>query len=189
MFTPSFSYHFHAMKTYFTSLLSIVAMSGVIGTAASCSDHKEPDPAVTSKSAAVDPSPATTAERALPPASVAASPVDAASIAATPTDPFSAASDALDHATRDKASSLTTVPEKVSRAIDASLATWKAKGGASTNMSDSKLELARTDFTQKVHALTLADEATWKSAKTDALSSLEHLRRAYSDLMTGRQEG
>jgi hypothetical protein len=188
MFTPSLSFHFHAMKTYFTSLLSIVAMSGVIGTAASCSDHKEPNPVIKSTSVDVNPSPVVTPERALPPTNVAALPVDAASIVATPTDPFSAASDALDHATRDKASSLTTVPEKVNRAIDSSLAAWKAKGGASTNMSESKLELARTDFTQKVHALTLADEATWKSAKIDALSSLEHLHRAYSDLMTGREE-
>jgi hypothetical protein len=129
-----------------------------------------------------------TPERALPPTDVNVSPLDATLIAPTPTDPFSAANDALDHATRDKASSLTTVPEKVNRAIDSGLAAWKAKGGDSTNMSESKLELARTDFTQKVHALTLADEATWKSTKADALSSLEHLRRAYSDLIKGREE-
>ena len=176
------------MKTYFTSLLGIVAMSGIIGTAASCSDHKEPNPVIKSNSVDVNPSPVATPGRALPPTNVAAAPVDAASIIVTPTDPFSAASDALDHATRDKASSLTTVPEKVNRAIDSGLAAWKAKGGASSNTSESKLALARTDFTQKVHALTLADQTTWKSAKSDALSSLEQLRRAYNDLMTGREE-
>ncbi len=177
------------MKTYFTSLLGIIAMSAIIGTAASCSDHKEPDPAIKSKSVDVTPSPEVTPERVLPPTTVAALPVDAASIVATPADPFSAATNALDHATRDHATSLTTVSEKVSRAIDASLIAWKAKGGASTNMGESKLELARTDFTQKVNALTLADEATWKSAKINALSSLENLHRAYSELMTGREQG
>jgi hypothetical protein len=170
------------MKTYLTSLLGIVAMSCIVGTAASCSDHQKtqnPD----GKSAEVNSVPTVTPERALPPTTVAVTPV-----ATTPMDPFSDASNALTSASRDHTAALTPVPENVSRMIDSGLATWKAKGGVSTNKSESKLALARTDFTQKVNALTLADAATWKSAKADALASLENLRRAYNDLMTGKDE-
>ena len=127
--------------------------------------------------------PAVTPERAVPPPMVA---VTAA--ATTAMDPFSAASDALTSASRDHTDALTPVPTNVSRIIDSSLAAWKAKGGVSTNKSESKLALARTDFAQKVNALTLAGDATWKSAKADALASLENLRRAYNDLMTGKNE-
>ena len=173
------------MKTYFTSLLGIIAMSCIVGTAASCSDRqKEPDPTV--KSVEVNPAPASNLvpERALPPAALASIPVASTAVAPA-NDPFSDASSLLDRATRDQVSTLTPVPETVNRNIDSNLAAWKARGGASTNMSESKLELARTDFTQKVRTLTLADAETWKNAKVDALASLENLRRAYDELMAG----
>ena len=173
------------MKTYFTSLLGIIAMSCIVGTAASCSDRqKEPDPTV--KSVEANPAPAANLvpERALPPTTVAAIPV--ASAAASPAgDPFVDASSALDRATRDQASTLTSVPESVSRNIDSNVTAWKARGGVSTNMSENKLELARTDFAQKVRTLTLADAETWKNAKIAAQSSLENLRNVYEELMAG----
>lgn len=135
------------------------------------------------KAAEINPPPAITPERALPPPTVAVT-----AVATAATDPFSEASNALTSASRDHTDALTPVPENVSRLIDSSLAAWKAKGGVSSNRSESKLALARTDFGQKVNALTLADAATWKSAKADALASLENLRRAYNDLMTGKNE-
>ena len=182
MFTPAFSSHFRAMKTYFTSLLGIIAMSCLIGSAASCSDHqKEQDAKL--KTAEINPAPAGTPERTIASTTIAATPVSK-----TTMDPFSAASDALTSATRDHTEALTPVPEQVSQMIDSSLASWKAKGGVSTSKSESKLALARTDFTQKVNALTLADAATWNSAKADALASLENLHRAYTDLMSGKNE-
>ena len=172
------------MKTYFTSLLGIVAMSCIVGTAASCSDRQKPDPTI--KSVEANPAPASNLvpERALPPTTVAAVPVASAAVSPA-SDPFADVSSLLERTARDQASTLTSVPETVSRNIDSNVAAWKARGGTSTNMSESKLELARTDFTQKVRTLTLADIQTWKNAKADAQSSLENLRRAYDELMAG----
>jgi hypothetical protein len=189
MFVPFSSFEFHAMKTYFTSLLGVAAMSCLVATAASCSDRqKDPDPTI--KSVEVHPGPSTNPvpERALPPTTGAAVSAVVASAVSSPTsDPFAEAASTLDRATRDQAASLTLVPDTVSRGIDSNIAAWKARGGTSTTMSESKLELARTDFTQKIQALSLADQETWKNAKTTAQSSLENLRRAYSDLMTGQE--
>jgi hypothetical protein len=180
MFIPSLGFHFPAMKNYFTSLLSITAMSCLVATAASCSDRrKDPDPTV--KSAEANPAP----ESALPPTGLAALPV-VTPAAPVPADLFAKASATLDNTKRDQASILTSLPDKLNRTIDANIAAWKAKGGVSTEMSESKLELARTDFNQKIRTLTLADDETWKNARGDAQSSLENLRRAYGELMAGK---
>ena len=179
------------MKTYFTSLLGIVAMSCLVATAASCSDHqKEPAPAI--KSVEANPAPASNLvpERALPPTTTVASPVSANNTVTTaPTDIFSATSSALDGVTRDQVASLTALPDTLNRSLDAAISSWKAKGGNSTNIDESKLELARTDFTQKVRTLSLADEETWKSAKADARSSLENLRQVYGELLSRSGSG
>ena len=187
MFVPSSSFHFHAMKTHFTSLLGIAAVSCLVATAASCSDRqKDPEPTIKSAELQAAPSTSPAPERALPPTSeIAASPATA-SAPATSSDPFAEASATLSRATRDQAASLSSVPDMVSRGIDANIAAWKARGGTSSTMSDSKLDLARTDFTQKVQGLVLSDEETWRNAKTTAQSSLENLRRAYDEMMAGQ---
>ena len=176
------------MKTYFTSLLGITAMTCLVATAASCSDRqKEPEPTV--KSVEVTPAPAVNPvpERALPPTGIVATPVATAALTPVTTDFFAATSSALDRATRNSASSLTSLPDDVNRGIDAAIANWKAKGGNSSTMGESKLELARTDFNQKIRTLSLADEETWKNAKTTAQSSLENLRQAYDELLAGQE--
>lgn len=184
MYVPSHSFHLPVMKNYFTSLLSITAMTCLIATTASCSDRpKEPDPLV--KSVEVSPAPAA---KPTPTPNVPNDPVKVVPVASALPPPtagiFNEVSHTLQDVTRDQATLLTSLPENLSRSIDTSLATWKASGGKSTNMSESKLSLARTDFAQKVRTLSLAGEDTWESAKTDAQSSLEHLREAYEDLLS-----
>src|ERR1700709_463103 len=105
MFIPCSSFEFHTMKTYFTSLLGVVAMSCLVATAASCSDRqKDPDPTI--KSVEVHPGPATNPvpERALPPTTgTTVSPVATSSVPATTSDPFAEAASTLDRASRDQA--------------------------------------------------------------------------------------
>ena len=103
------------------------------------------------------------------------------------TDLFAAASAALDHATRAQASSLTAAADNLSREMDSGISNWKAQGGTTTATEESKLDLARTDFTQKIRTLTLADDDTWRNAKEAAQSSLENLRQAYDGLMAGQK--
>jgi hypothetical protein len=184
MNVPTLGFHFHAMKTYFSSLLGVTALSCVIATGASCSDrHRSPDP--TLKSVEITPSPNTnpTPERTLPPSPIAIAPVAAAIDASLNSSAFDEASAIIDRVTRASVADLNSVPENLSKAIDANISTWKARGGVSTNTGESKLELARTDFAQKVRTLTLADDETWKTAKSAAHASLEDLRRAYEALI------
>src|SRR5215216_4550646 len=122
MTTPSFGFHFHAMKTYFSSLLGVTALSCVITTGASSSDrHRNPDPTV--KTVEVTPGPATnpTLERTLPQHSVAVVPVAAAVDATVNSDAFDQAAAALDRVTPSSVADLTPVPENLSRAIDANI--------------------------------------------------------------------
>ena len=184
MFVPTLGFHFHAMKTYFSSLLGVTALSCVIATGASCSDRRHsPDP--TLKSVEITPGPATnlTPERTLPPSPVAVVPVAAVTDASINSSAFDEASGALERVTRDSVADLNSVPENLSKSIDANITSWKSHGGVSTNASESKLELARTDFAQKVRTVTSADGDTWKTAKSAAQASLENLRRAYEELI------
>lgn len=172
------------MKTYFSSLLGVTALSCVIATGASCSDrHRGPDP--TLKSVEITPTPATkpATDRTLPSTQAVVIPVAAAVDASANTSGFDEASAALDRVTRASVSDLNSVPENLNRSIDANIANWKSHGGVSTSTSENKLELARTDFAQKIRTLGLADAETWKAAKSDALASLENLRRAYEELI------
>src|SRR6185295_10181076 len=98
-------------------------------------------------------------------------------------DAFDQAAAALDRVTPSSVADLNPVPETLSRAINANITNWKSRGGVSTSATESKLELARTDFAQKVRTLGLADDETWKSAKSAAIASLENLRRAYEELV------
>jgi len=177
------------MKKYFFSTFGLLVTTTLIVTTAGCSERRrEADPIV--KSSEVNPPPvaATAPARALPPATLETVPLATASAPGT-TDLFSEISASINNAARDSASQLSALPDNLSRTIDAHIAAWKATGGTSTNMTDSKLALARTDFTQKVRTLILSGDDTWESAKTDALSSLENLRKAYSDLLAGKEKG
>jgi len=181
---PSFGFHFHAMKTYFSSLLGATALSCVIATGASCSDRpRNPDP--TLKTVEVSPGPAVnpTPERTLPQHRVAVVPVAAAVDATVNSDAFEQAAAALDRVTPSSVAELNPVPENLSRAINANITNWKSHGGVSTSATENKLELARTDFAQKIRTLGLSDDETWKTAKSAALASLENLRRAYEELI------
>jgi len=172
------------MKTYFSSLLGITALSCVIATGASCSDrHRNPDP--TLKSVEISPGPAMnpTPERTLPPPQLAPIPVAAAVDASVNSSAFDEAAAAIERVSRDSVSDLNSVPDNLSRSIDANITNWKSHGGVSTNATENKLELARTDFAQKIRTLTLADEETWKTAKSAAQASLDKLRRAYEELI------
>jgi len=185
MNVPAIGFHFHAMKTYFSSLLGITALSCVIATGASCSDRRHnPDPTLKTVEIRPGPAMAVTPKRALPPSSVAVIPVSAVVDASVDTAAFDEASGALDHVTRNSVADLNSVPENLSRSIDANITNWKSRGGVSTNTSENRLELARVDFAQKVRTLSLADDETWKTAKSDAQASLEKLRRAYESLIT-----
>lgn len=184
MNVPTLGFHFHAMKTYFSSLLGVTALSCVIATGASCSDRRHtPDP--TLKSVEVTPGPATnlTPERTLPPSPVAIAPLVAATDASINSSAFDEASAAIDRVTRSSVADLNSVPENLGKAIDANIASWKSHGGVSTNTNENKLELAKTDFAQKVRTLTLSDTETWKTAKSAAQASLDDLRRAYEELI------
>jgi len=172
------------MKTYFSSLLGVVAFSCVIGTGASCSDrHRNPDP--TLKSVEITPGPARNLvpERTLPPPQVGVIPVAAAVDVSINSSAFDEASAALDRVDRSTVSDLNSVPENLNRSIDANIASWKSRGGVAASTTENKLELARTDFAQKIRTLSLAEEETWRTAKSDAQASLEKLRRAYEELV------
>ncbi len=172
------------MKTYFSSLLGVTALSCVIATGASSSDrHRGPDPTLKTVEFTSGPAMNPTPERTLPPSPVAVVPVAAVTDASINSSAFDEASAALDRVTRDSVASLNAVPENLSKAIDANISSWKSHGGVSTNTGENKLELARTDFAQKVRTLTLTDDETWKTAKSAAQASLENLRRAYEELI------
>jgi|GEM_PF-4611658 len=177
MFIPTPGFHRPVAIYPFNSLLGIIALGSLMFTAASCSDHRKgPDPVV--KSAAAQASPA------------AAIPVASADTVAAeePSDAFAAASSTLEKVTRGRVSTLTPLPAAINRSIDARIAAWKAKGGDSTALSESKLDLARTDFSQKIQTLSLAGVETWESARTEATASLEKLRRACESVLAGKRE-
>ncbi len=171
------------MKNFAFSFFTLFATTSLLISTASCSDRRrDVDPIV--KSAEATPAPA--ASQAPAPAPVAS----AALPAATPVmaDVFTSVSNTLENIPRSQASSLSALADKLNQNIDASLEAWKAGGGNSTTMTESKLSLARTDFAQKVRALSLAGEDTWKNAKLEAVSSLESVRVAYGKLIAGKGE-
>jgi len=172
------------MKKNIYSLFSLVATTALLFTSASCSERRKSiDPVV--KSSAAD----APVESAAPAPALSAA-ANSTLPAATPVmaEVFASVSSTLDGLPRSQASSLTALSDKLNHSIDASLEAWKAGGGNSTTMTESKLSLARTDFTQKVRALSLAGEDTWKNAKLEAASSLESVRVAYGKLIAGKGE-
>jgi hypothetical protein len=165
------------MKNHFT-LLAFLATSSLIATAG-CSDHsKDADPTVQAATPAA-PSPAVTVAPA-PPDTM---PVTVAT-PATP-DPFLEITAALEKVTLAQTASLAALQQNMERAITNRIDAWKAAGGASTNKSEERLTLARTDFAQKLGALSTADDTTWKNAKEEAVLSLQSLQRAYRELLAG----
>jgi len=184
MNVPSVGFHLDAMKAYFGSLLGITALSCAIATGASSSEpHRNPEPAIKSVEFTSGPASAPVPERTLPASQVAVAPLVAAVDASVNTTGFDEASTALERVTRDSVADINSVPDNLNRSIDANITNWKSHGGVSTSATENKLDLARTDFTQKVRTLTLADPETWRTAKTAALASLEELRRAYEELI------
>lgn len=187
MFIPTLGFHFPIMKNHPSFWFSLTALSCLIITAASCSDRRKgPDPQVQRRDAPTAPAVAanhptehaglTAGNRVIPLASTTDDTLDV----------FASAAATLESVNREQAAVLTPIPDQVNRAINARIAAWKASGGNSTALSESKLELARTDFTQKIQTLSLASAETWKTAKSETLSSLESLRRAYQSVISGQ---
>lgn len=173
------------MKKHLFSLFSLVATLPLLFSSASCSDRRrDVDPVV--KSAEVNPAPIANPTPA--PASSAAANTTLPVATPVMADVFTNVSTTLENIPRSQASSLTALTDKLNQNIDASLEAWKAGGGNSTTMTESKLSLARTDFTQKVRTLSLAGEDTWKNAKLEAVASLESVRVAYGKLIAGKGE-
>ena len=172
------------MKNQNLILLAVVSITSLFSVTAGCSE-RQPTPDPVAKSAAINPAPL---EATVPSRTAVAGGVVTTTVAtgadATP-DLFATTAATLEKSTREQVAELTALPDQVSRMIDSTIASWKAKGGNSNSMSESKLELARTDFTQKVRTLTLAGEDTWTSAKTDAQSSLAFAVSSTTPIGTG----
>lgn len=128
-----------------------------------------------------DDRPKNTALNARPALAFAPVPVEVA----TPVDPFVPMAEALDSTTRDQTASLAGTQAALNREIDAQIATWKSQGNTSRPVLEEKLALARTDFTQKMAALSWADEITWRNTKGTARASLQNLRRVFAEYLTG----
>jgi hypothetical protein len=124
-------------------------------------------------------------DRAIPPAQMAIIPVASTDATYKPltTDLFSGMSNALETVTRDQTTQLASLQENLERNLSAEIANWKAHGGNTTPMSEEHLALARTDFRQKINALSLVDEETFRSAKENAISSLKNVQQAYGELL------
>jgi hypothetical protein len=181
------------MKTHLT-LLSLFATTSLIATAG-CSDHgKDADPVVHSTGTA--PAPVDTVAPAAPaapaaPVAIAPGPAPApepvaVTVAAPATPgPFVEMSAALDKSTLAQTAALAGPQQNMDRAINARIEIWKASGATSTTKAEEGLALARTDFAQKLSALSAADDTTWQNAKSEALNSLESLQKAYRELLAG----
>lgn len=158
------------MKNHLPALLILGTTSSLL-VCASCSDRspKEPAPvALATQPTITDPA------RTSQPAAGSA-------------DPWTEITAALGQATRDNTADLTVPQANMDRAIDAQISAWKASGATSVPTAEEQLSLARTDFSQKVKALSLADATTWDSAKGEALSSLQKLRRVFADYLANRR--
>jgi hypothetical protein len=164
------------MKKHPLYILSLMSAASAIAATTFPDAYREPD----FKTVATALAP----ERALPPTQVAIIPVGA-ELAYTPltADIFGGMSAALETLTRDATTHLAPLQENLDRNLDAEISNWKAHGGNSSTLSEEHLALARTDFRQKVGALSLVDEETFGSAKENAISSLRNVQQAYSELL------
>ena len=149
-------------------LIPAMALTSLIATAGCSGQAKDPAPTVTAASPAQAP---------------AAEPVAVA--APAPADPFAEISAVLTKTTKDQTAALAAPQQNLERALNARIEAWKATGATSTSKAEENLALARTDFAQKISALSTADDATWKNAKGEAMASLESLEHAFQEYLAG----
>lgn len=163
------------MKNKACSFLIIVTVTA-LAAAAGCSDRSKSESAPIAGS----PSPAgSEASTAMP------MPVAPGAPAPASPDPFIEIAAALDSVTRETVTRVSTALPAMEQAVDAQLAAWKAAGVTGTTAAGEKLAEARTDFSQSINALSLADAVTWNNVKETAQSSLQNLRRALADYPAG----
>ncbi len=105
--------------------------------------------------------------------------------ATPPADPFAEISAVLIKTTKDQTAALALPHQNLERALNARIDAWKSTGATSTSKAEANLALARTDFAQKISALSTADDATWKNAKGEAMASLESLQQAFQEYLKG----
>jgi len=108
-----------------------------------------------------------------------------AASATPPADPFAEISAILTKTTKDQTAALAMPQQNLERALNSRIDAWKATGATSTSKAEAGLALARTDFAQKIRALSTADDATWKNAKIEAMASLESLEHAFQEYLAG----
>jgi hypothetical protein len=156
------------MKIHPFALVASVSVSALIA-AAGCSDKSHDNAAP----ASADRTPSAVA----PAEPGAVAPV----VPATP-DPFAEISDALRSAGREQSANLAVLQERMQQSITERLGAIKASGRVVPRETESKLDAALDDFSEKVKALSTASAETWESARSNAVASLDTAHSIFNDI-------